>query len=75
MMLSARPEDPVGAGDGAGGVGGVMQGLAEDDEVDGCGFDGWVFEVAQPELEVFESDSFWLWRRRRRRFFRSYRRR
>jgi len=45
-------EDAPGFGDGAAGMDGVVEGLAEEREIDGCVFDRDGFEVASP---VFES--------------------
>lgn len=53
--LAAGFEDMERAGEGLLGLGGVVKGLAEDDEVDGLGIDRRVLKVADAELEIFEA--------------------
>jgi hypothetical protein len=50
---AAGDEDAVGFADGAVGVQGVVQGLREEDEVDGGVVDGQLFHVALAVLDVF----------------------
>lgn len=40
--------------DGSGGIGGVMQGLTEEGQINRAGADGWVFDVSEAKLEVLE---------------------
>ena len=51
-------EDAVGRADGALRIGGVMERLAEEREVDTRGGDRWFFDFAKPVLEVFEAVFF-----------------
>lgn len=53
--LAAGFEDLEGAGEGLRGIGGVVKGLTEDDEIDGLGGDGGVLEIADSKLEVLEA--------------------
>ena len=52
---AAGLEEAMGGGDGAGGVVCVVEGLAEEGEIDGAGGDGRVFDVAEAVFEVGEA--------------------
>ncbi len=58
--LAMRFQQFCGADEGGGGVFGVVQGLAEDDEVHGAGFDGRILDVTLAEFEVLEAVLFGL---------------
>src|SRR6185369_8266838 len=58
--LSTRAQDLVSSIDRVGRCLGVMQGLAENHEIDALWIDGRGFEVAEAELEVFQSVLFSL---------------
>jgi hypothetical protein len=54
--LSARLQDAVRAGDGASRIGGVMQGLTEDDQIHRTRRQGRILEIAEAKLEVLQAD-------------------
>ena len=58
--LARRAEDFVRGGESFIRLVGVMERLAENDEVDGVGIDGWVFQIAKTEFEIFEAVPFCL---------------
>ncbi len=52
---TAGLEDAMGGGEGAGGVIGVVKGLAEEGEIDGAGGNGGGLDVAEAILEIGEA--------------------
>ena len=53
-QASAAFQNPVSSADGALGMNGVVQRLAEDCKVDAVFRDGWVLNIAQPVFKILE---------------------